>query len=225
MPERIDFSGDPQVLPYDLAKRVWDDRIGSSVAQAKKWRQAAFFSTCVSVVAVVGAVWLGSLPKSVPYIVSIDDQRQAVNVFRLTHTEVTNADIQYFLGMFFRWIRSVSVDPAVIQQQYAMAYNFLAPTAQPIFSNHYNTYKPFERAKEETRIVDIRTTSPVTANTWQVRWTEKAYDLDGNQTGVSTWVAMVTVQRSIPTEDTIMKNPLGIYITNWNIQPDETRTK
>ncbi len=225
MPERIDFKGEQQVLPYDLAKKAWDDRLGSAAVQARRWQQIAFITSLITLTAVFGAIWLGSLPKSVPYIVSIDDQRKAVDVFRVSRTTIKDADVQYFLGMFYTWIRSVSVDPAVIQQNYSRAHNFLARAAEPIFANHYNAFQPFERAKSETRVVDVTTTVPVTANTWQVRWTESVYNLNGEQIAEEKWVAMVTVQRGVPRPDEIMTNPLGVYISNWNMQPDNSPTR
>jgi type IV secretion system protein VirB5 len=221
MPEKIDFTtDDPVTLPYEIAKKVWDDRIGSSAQQARKWQKIAFVSVCGMIMSTCGAVWLGSLPKAVPYIVSIDDKRAAVDVFRVSRTEVNDADTQYFLYMFFTWIRTVSVDPAVIQSNYARAYNFLAASAVPIFQKHFDEFKPFDRAQKETRVVDVRTVNRVTADTWQVRWVEKIYSLAGEQVGAAAWVVMVTVQRGVPTESEVLKNPLGIYVTSWNMQPD-----
>jgi type IV secretion system protein VirB5 len=221
MPKGIDFrAGDVPTLPYDLAKKVWDDRMGSATMQARAWRRMAFVMGAVTAAAVAGSVYLGSLPKTVPYIVSLDDSRAAVNVLRLRRTEVKDADVRYFIQMFVTWIRTVSVDPAVIQSNYKQAFGFTSKSGAAILKTHLEKFQPFERAKQETRTVRVRTINPMAGDTWQVRWEETVYDLDGNEEGKLTYVGMTTIRRETPTEDTILKNPLGIYITGFNFQED-----
>lgn len=221
MPKGIDFSpGDSPTLPYDLAKKVWDDRMGSATVQARAWRLMAFVMGVITAGAVAGVIYLGSLPKTVPYIVSLDDSRAAVNVLRLRRTEVKDADVRYFLQMFVTWTRTVSVDPAVIQSNYKQAFAFTSKSGAAILRTHLEKFQPFERAKQETRTVAVRTINPMAGDTWQVRWDELVYDLDGNEAGRLSYVGMFTVRREAPTEDTILKNPLGIYITGFNFQED-----
>ena len=58
--------------PYKRAKQEWDERIGNSAVQARTWRLFAFATLfLVAMPAVGGMIWLGSLPKKVPYIVEV----------------------------------------------------------------------------------------------------------------------------------------------------------
>src|SRR5437867_516 len=56
---------------------------------------------------------------------------------------------------------------------------------------------------------------------WQLRWTEEQRGLDGPLLGKSQWEGIVTTEVVPPaSEDTILVNPLGLYVTDlrWTKQ-------
>jgi type IV secretion system protein VirB5 len=70
--------------------------------------------------------------------------------------------------------------------------------------------------------VQIDSILQLSAQSYQVRWTETALDLNGVNLGVPThWEAQLQTQRIPPaSSDTIVSNPLGLYVTqiSWTQQ-------
>jgi type IV secretion system protein TrbF len=72
--------------------------------------------------------------------------------------------------------------------------------------------------------VSVQVTSVVRASdrSFQVKWTETAYER-GTEAGTSRWTAILTVVLRPPADaDTLRKNPLGVYIdaVDWSRELD-----
>ncbi len=58
--------------PWELGSREWDGRIGTAMAQVASWRRTSFFSLGLTGVSLLGLIYLGAQPKTVPHVVEID---------------------------------------------------------------------------------------------------------------------------------------------------------
>ena len=58
--------------PYQRAQAIWDERIGSSRAQAANWRLAAFGSLIIALLAVGGLLWRSTQSIVTPYVVEVE---------------------------------------------------------------------------------------------------------------------------------------------------------
>jgi len=58
--------------PYQRAKQVVDDRLGSALVRGKNWRVAFFGQTALCAILAAGFVWQGSQATIMPYVIELD---------------------------------------------------------------------------------------------------------------------------------------------------------
>lgn len=84
------------------------------------------------------------------------------------------------------------------------------------------THNPFKIAEKQTVSVQIDSILQLSSHSYQVRWTETQRDLNGAAAGSPThWEAALQTQIVSPnSEDAILSNPLGFYVTqiSWTEQ-------
>ena len=212
----------PVDTPYRRAQQAWDDRDGSARKQAHSWRLAAFFSMGLVLLAIIGMVYLGTLPKTVVEYVEVDSQSgratyvgragQTGNSYPLTHEQV-----EFHLREFIDDSRSLSSDPLVIRKNWFDAYRFLAGEATQKLTAYAQANDPFERAKDERVVVTIESVLPIAPETYQADWEEEVWSKKGSLKETQKWRGTFTVARIIPdTAEELAKNPLGVYIVAFS---------
>src|ERR1700757_614088 len=72
----------PHSAVYLAARREWNERYGSYIAQAHAWRLTALAALGVAFVAVGGVVWIGAQNHVVPYVVQTDRLGDALAISR-----------------------------------------------------------------------------------------------------------------------------------------------
>ncbi|ODU21798.1 MAG: conjugal transfer protein TrbF [Sphingomonas sp. SCN 67-18] len=199
--------------PYSRAGQVWDDRIGSARVQARNWRLMAFGTLAVTTGMSGALVWQSLQSRVTPYVVEVDRLGEARAV---TEAEAgyrpTDPQIAWHLAKFIENVRGVSLDPVLMRRDWLSAYDFTTPRAARFLGDYARAAAPFARIGERT--VSVQVTSVVRASdrSFQVKWTETAYER-GSEAGSSHWTGILTVVTRPPVSaDTLRKNPLGIYV-------------
>ena len=98
-----------------------------------------------------------------------------------------------------------------MRQNWLAAYTFATKRGAVFLGDYARAADPFA---QQGRTVSVEVTSVVRASdrSFQVKWTETAYD-HGARTGLSHWTAILTVVVNPPTSaETLRKNPLGLYV-------------
>jgi len=209
--------------PYRRAGQVWDERIGSARAQARNWRWMAFGGLLLSGALAAGLVWQSMQSRVVPYVVEVDRLGEARSVGPVTSGyRPTDPQIAWHLSRFVRDIRSVSLDPVLMRENWLSAYDFVTDRGAIFLGEYARSADPF--AQVGTRTVSVQVTSVVRASerSFQVDWTESAYER-GSLEGTSRWTAILTVVARTPSSaETLRKNPLGIYVdaVDWSRELD-----
>jgi type IV secretion system protein VirB5 len=209
--------------PYLNARREWNERYGSYIAQAAAWRLTAIVSLCIAAVAVAGVVYMGSQSRIVPYVVQVDKLGTTLAIGRAD--QAAPVDSRVMRATLAHWInnvRSVYVDAAaeraVLKEAYATV-NRRGP-AYNALNEYFRANDPFERAKQETVSVEVLSVLPLTDSTWRVEWREDRRGRDGNLASQQQMQATVTVIVSPPTDDSAaLLNPLGIFVNAFNWSP------
>jgi len=208
--------------PYRRAQKEWDDRMGSSLVQAKNWRFATFATLLfVALPSIAGMVYLGAQPKAVPHIVEVSNDgsaryRGAVGS-SWQQFKPNEASIKYHLSRFVNDTRMVSSDKAVIKRNWLDAYNLVTPNAANTLNAYAEKHDPFKRAEQERVSVEILSMIPVSGESWQIDWKESTWGVRGDAQGESWWRGMFTVVLHKPeTEEQLAANPLGLYIDEFH---------
>lgn len=223
--QRYGRTPEPQT-PYQRAAQVWDDRLGSARVQARNWRLMAFGGLALSTALSGGLLWQSTQSRVVPYVVAVDRLGEANAVEPADRDyQPTDPQIAWFLAKFITDVRSVSLDPVLMRQNWLSAYDFATARGARFLSSYARESNPF--GEIGTRTVSVQVTSVVRASdrSFELKWTESEYER-GNPAGTSHWTAILSVVRRPPsTADTLRKNPLGLYIDgiDWSQEIDTER--
>ena len=199
--------------PYQRAGQMWDERIGSARVQAKNWRLMALGGLMLTTGLSAGLIWQSMQSRVVPYVVEVDRLGQARSVAQVdTAYEPTDPQIAWHLGRFIANVRSRSLDPVLMRENWLSAYDFATERASLFLGEYARGDDPF--AQVGRRTVSVQVTSIVRASerSFRVAWTEAEYE-HGSLAGTSRWTAMLTVKVQPPrSADVLRKNPLGLYV-------------
>lgn len=213
------------VTPYQKAAQVWDERLGSARVQAKNWRLMAFGSLMLATLLAGGMVWQSTQSRITPYIVEVDKLGEAKAVSAAAESyRPTDAQIAWYLGRFVTSVRSLSIDPIVVRQNWLEAYDFATDRAATFLNDYARTNDPFTDVGARSTSVQITSVVRASDNTYQVKWLEQTYK-QGSLAGTEHWTAMLTVVTQTPrTAELLRKNPLGIYVNGlaWSQELNTT---
>jgi len=215
------------VTPYQKAAQVWDERMGAARVQARNWRLMAFACLALAVGLAGGLVWQSAQSRITPYVVEVDKLGTVQTVGPAVQTyEPTDAQIAFHLARFITNVRSLSIDPIVVRQNWLAAYDFATDRAAATLNEYARENDPFKSIGARSVSVQITSVVRGSDDSFTVRWTEKTF-VNGSlaKTERYTGILSIVVQRP-RTVQTLRKNPLGIYVhgLNWSrdLNPGES---
>ena len=217
-----------QENPYLSARKEYCDRYGSSVKDAARWRQISFFLIMLCVAFGALMMWMASQNKVIPYIVQVDKQGYAVAIKSSEQGAVADTRvIVATLGGFFVNFKTVITDVSSQKRMVNDVYSYLAKgsAAESFVSHYYQEHNPFVATQDRNRNtvqVEIRSIvrSGNTDKSWQVLWSEEKLE-QGTIIERTDWRAIVSIAVSPVRElEEVIKNPLGIFITDINMAQD-----
>lgn len=205
--------------PYQKADQVWDDRIGSARVQARNWRLMAFGCLALSLGLSGGVIWQAGRSTITPYVVEIDrlGETRAVGPAIRTY-EPTDAQIAFHLARFIENVRSISIDPIVVRQNWLRAYDYATAQAANTLNDYARESDPFSRVGQRTIAVEVTSVVRSSADSFDVRWREQEFE-NGSLAGTTRYSAVLSIVIERPrTEEALRKNPLGVYVhgLNWS---------
>ena len=220
--------GKEQENPYLSARKEYGDRYGSSVKDAARWRQISFFLVMLCVAFGALMMWMASQNKVIPYIVQVDKQGYAVAIKSSEQGAVADTRvIVATLGGFFVNFKTVITDVSSQKRMVNDVYSYLAKgsAAESFVSHYYQEHNPFVATQDRNRYtvqVEIRSIVRSGSNdkSWQVLWSEEKLE-QGTVIERTDWRAIVSIAVSPVRElEEVIKNPLGIFITDINMAQD-----
>lgn len=218
---RPNLASGPDSTPYQRAGQVWDERMGLSLAHARNWRRMAAGNLVLA--AVLAAGWWAQADRAVvrPFVVEVSDWGQTEKITALDgRYEPTEAQVGHALAGWISDVRSKSIDPIVIRQNWVRAYDLLSPRAAAYLNDWAQAHDPFAEVGREAVHVEVLNVVKRTARTYDLQWRETRY-VNGQKAAAERWRALITTGRQPPrTEAELMKNPLGLKIEDVSWAPD-----
>ncbi len=214
---------DAPTTPYQRAAQAWDDRMGSARVQAHNWRLAAFGSLALALVLAGGLIWQSARSIITPYVVEVDSQGAVRAVGpALQNYEPTDAQIAFHLANFIRNVRSISIDPIIVRQNWLEAYDYTTDRAALTLNDYARENDPFAQIGRRSVAVEITSVVRSSDDSFDVRWRENTYR-NGQPAGAETYTAVLSIVLETPdTAELIHKNPLGVYVHGINWSKDLT---
>ncbi len=220
------YAESPQpATPYQAAAQAWDERIGSARVQAKNWRLMAFGCLALALLMAGGLVWRSAQSIVTPYVVEVDTGGQVRAVGEAaTPYRPNDAQTAHHLARFITLVRSLSIDPVVVRQNWLDAYNYTTDRGAAVLNDYARSKDPFARIGQESVTVQINSVVRASDSSFQVRWSEHRF-VNGAAAGIERWTAVVSVVLQTPrTEQRLRRNPLGIYVNglSWSRELEAT---
>jgi type IV secretion system protein TrbL len=210
--------------PYQAAAQVWDERIGSARVQAKNWRLMAFGCLTLALLMAGGLVWRSAQSIVTPYVIEVDQPGRCAPWAAATPYRPGDAQIAHHLARFVTLVRSLSIDPIVVRQNWLDAYDYTTDKGAAVLNDYARTNDPFARIGKESVTVQITSVVRASDTSFNVRWTEQRF-VNGAPAGTERWNAVLsTVLQTPRTEQRLRKNPLGIYVNglSWSRELDSS---
>jgi type IV secretion system protein TrbF len=210
--QRYGRTGEP-VTPYQRAAQVWDERIGSARVQARNWRLMALGGLLLSGGLAGGLLWQSLQSRVTPYVVEVDKLGEAQAVSEAEKDfQPTDPQIAWQLARFVNNVRSVSLDPVVMRQNWLSAYDFVTDRGAHFLSEYAREQNPFANIGERTLSVQVTSVVRASDRSFEVKWIETSFDR-GSLVGTARWTGILTIVSKPPASaETLRKNPLGIYV-------------
>ncbi|WP_232494861.1 conjugal transfer protein TrbF [Novosphingobium kaempferiae] len=199
--------------PFQRAGQLWDERIGSARVQARNWRLMAFGSLALTGGTSAALAWQSVQSRVIPYVVEVDrlGEARTVQPAEIAYRP-TDPQVAWHLARFVRSVRSVSLDPVLMRRDWLEAYDFTTKRGAQFLGEYARGASPFANAGERTVSVQVTSVIRASDTSFQVKWTETAYER-GSQAGIARWTAILTVVTRPPASaDILRRNPLGIYV-------------
>lgn len=220
----VRYAETPQpATPYQAAAQAWDERIGSARMRAKNWRLMAFGCLALALLMAGGLVWRSAQSIVTPYVVEVDRTGQVRAVGEVaTPYRPADAQVAYHLARFVTLVRSLSIDPIVVRQNWLEAYDYTTDRGAAALNDYARTNDPFVRVGKESVTVQVSSVMRASDASFNVRWTERRF-VNGAPAGTERWNAVIsTVLQTPRTEQRLRKNPLGIYVNglSWSRELD-----
>ncbi|MFP8908636.1 conjugal transfer protein TrbF [Pseudomonas aeruginosa] len=220
----VRYAETPQpATPYQAAAQAWDERIGSARMRAKNWRLMAFGCLALALLMAGGLVWRSAQSIVTPYVVEVDRTGQVRAVGEVaTPYRPADAQVAYHLARFVTLVRSLSIDPIVVRQNWLEAYDYTTDRGAAALNDYARTNDPFVRVGKESVTVQVSSVVRASDASFNVRWTERRF-VNGAPAGTERWNAVIsTVLQTPRTEQRLRKNPLGIYVNglSWSRELD-----
>ena len=216
-----------QENPYLDARKKHNEYESSRNASLRLWKLFGLLGLLTGLAGVGGMIHIGSQSKFVPYVIEVDKLGQTLPVS--VADKASPADPRIVSSLLARAITLARmVTPDVVVQRNAIFELYASldssdPAAlkmQEYLGSDSET-SPFKRAAKETVDVQITSVIPQSDETWQVDWMETVRARgDGSIISRFRMRALVRIYVVPPTnrtsEEQIRKNPLGIFIRDFN---------
>lgn len=211
---QVRYAESPQpATPYQSAVQVWDERIGSARVQARNWRLMAFGCLLLALLMAGGLVWRSMQSMIVPYVVEVDSLGNTRAVGKATEPySPKEAEIVTHLERFIKLVRSLSIDPVVVRENWLEAYRYTTDRGAAVLNEYARQSSPFTRVGKESISVEVYSVVRASDMTFNIRWIERHY-ANGALSSTQRWSAVITLVHKAPkTEDELRKNSSGLYV-------------
>lgn len=205
--------------PYLRAGQLWDERMGSARAGAANWRLAAFGALVIAGAAVGGLLWASTRSIVTPYVVEVDAAGSVRAVGPASESyKPSDAQIAQLLANFIRDVRSVSIDPVIVRDNWLRAYDYTTDKGAIALNDYARDHDPFANIGRRSVTVEVASVVRASNDSFEIRWTEKIY-ANGQFERADRYTAHLTIVSAPPrTAEALSRNPLGLYVhaINWS---------
>lgn len=209
--------------PFIAGMDEYMERYGNLTKAAARWRQISLILALLCALCVISVVSMSSSVKSVPFIVQVDRHGYEIAVNPVEPSGVDDRLIISRVGRFINNLRTVLNDDTaqVVYIDFVYKSTPSGSAANKKLMDFYTKNNPLTIASTEkvTILVELKSILPLgdSGKTWRGEWEEKRIN-DGVVISTKSYTGIFEIQVTPPsTMKDIIDNPLGIFITDFNI--------
>ena len=213
------------VTPYQKAGQIEDRRLGLANARGNRWCLAFCGAMGLAALSTSGLIYQSAQASIVPWVVEVDETG-AVKASGPAHNDFkpSDAQIAHQLARFISNVRSVSIDPVVLRENWLSAYNYATDQAALTLNKYANENDPFADIGQRSVTVDVTSIVRSSEDSFEIRWREKSFR-GGALLEAQTYTASLSIITKAPTDaETLHRNPLGLYIHGLHWSKDLNAT-
>jgi type IV secretion system protein VirB5 len=207
-----------------LGLALSDSVNGMAQKNARMWQIIALVSLSSFFISLGICAYAVTLPKTVPVIVTINDEGRASYVGRIDSTLYTSGSIpdiakEYVIRQLITFMYTWVVDQDAQQMFISEAASLVQQGAASQLDLFYRADNPFIHMGERTRSVAIDPPLKQTDKTYIAYFTTTEKNRSGYTSRSARWSILVNLELFQPSKG----NPLGLYITNFDIKKLEEK--
>lgn len=186
--------------------------------EAQMWRHTSYAHIGLFFIALIFFFVSIARQQTVPVLVNImpDGEAQYLGPVKNGAFTVPEAAVLYFIRKFVYNLRSISTDYQVLYLNIDDCFHWVTKSYEPIMRNNILSASPFDLVGKTLRTVEIESVLHVIGRSYQINWTETVFEPQTNPKKTK-MRAVVTIKEETPTPKTIERNPLGIYVENFEV--------
>jgi len=200
--------------------KAYADILLDKMKEARLWRHSAFANIFLFVISLILFFYSISQQKTVPVLVNVmpsGESQYLGEVRQSGDIQVPEAAVHYQVRRFISCLRSISTDYQVVYNNIEECFLMAASGYSPVMRNMLLNDSPFDLVGKVRRTVEIESVLNITGRSYQVNWTESAIDTSSSGPKTRRMRGVVTIRLMTPTAATIARNPLGIYVENFEM--------
>jgi type IV secretion system protein VirB5 len=197
---------------------AYADILLHAVKEAQAWRRSLFASCALFVISLILFFASVSRQQTIPVLINVmpSGESQYLGEVRQGTVQVPEAAVHWQIRTFVSNLRSVSTDYQVLYNNIDECFIMAASNYSPILRQTLLGDSPFDLVGKVRRTVEIESVLHITGRSYQINWTENVVDTSSSPRN-SKMRGVVTIRLVTPTDATIKRNPLGIYIENFEM--------
>jgi type IV secretion system protein VirB5 len=199
--------------------KAYADILQDKMRETRWWRLVGVGNLILFTAALCFFIYAVRQQKTVPVLVNVmpSGDAQYLGEVRQSGTmQVPEAAVLFQVRKFVANLRSVSTDYQVLYNNIDECYAMITSAYAPVMTRLLREASPFDMVGKVRRSVEVESVLNITARSYQIDWIETTIDNSAGRTS-RRMRALVSV-RLLPVSDaTIKKNPLGIYIENYEM--------
>jgi type IV secretion system protein VirB5 len=197
---------------------------GLAQKNARTWQIIALVSLASFFISLGILIYAVNLPRTVPVVVTVNPEGEASYIGKIDKSQYGSSSvpdiareyqIKRLLNRMHQWV----IDKEAQQAYISEAMSIVQSNAVWQLDLFFRSNNPFANLGDKTRSVSIEPPLKQTERTWIVYFTTVEKNRSGYETKRTRWGALVNIDSYEPTPE----NPLGVYITNFDIKSVEEK--
>ena len=212
----------------DDACGKYDSLLSNFMVDRNVWRLIGIIAVAALVASLALLAYQTTLPETELVVIGVNDIGETKyygSTRGISFDGYDNKDdiIKNLLTDFLKKTYTVTTDGEFMYNNYASAMCYLESGKRRSYEADIKDRDPFKDVGRVKNVVTVETVIPVSKSSYQVDWTEVTTELHGFQSevvkkrGIFTLRRLTAKQYNSLDEKTRENNPMGIYITDYNI--------